>query len=157
MSLGVPNGELLCLLGPNGGIRLITMSLAISVLIYYVLYVAGKTTTIKMLTGIHSATGGDAYICGKSIRDANGMREIRKILGFCPQHDILWPELSAREHLRLFAGFKNIPESLVEYEIACRLEEVQLTAWSDAPSMSYSGGMKRRLSVALALIGTSIT
>jgi ABC-type multidrug transport system ATPase subunit len=56
--------------------------------------------------------------------------------------------------LRLFCGFKNIPEAYVEAEVAARLEDVQLTAWADAPSASYSGGMKRRLSVAIALIGS---
>ena len=115
---------------------------------------AGKTTTIKMMTGMHLASGGDAFINGKSIRTSSGMRAIRKSLGFCPQHDILWPELSAREHLRLYAGFKNIPDTLIEAEVDARLEDVKLQKWGNAPCGSYSGGMKRRLSVAIALIGS---
>ena len=49
---------------------------------------AGKTTTIKMLTGVHAATGGEAFIFGQSIRSSRGMNAIRKSLGFCPQHDV---------------------------------------------------------------------
>jgi ABC-type multidrug transport system ATPase subunit len=107
-----------------------------------------------MLTGVHAATGGTAHIFGHDVRTKSGMDEIRKTMGVCPQHDILWPDLTAREHLRLFCGLKNIPDSLVEAEVEERLADVQLTPWGDAPSMSYSGGMKRRLSVAIALIGS---
>ena len=56
--------------------------------------------------------------------------------------------------MRLFCGFKNIPEKFVEAEVNARLEDVRLTEWADALSGSYSGGMKRRLSVAIALIGS---
>jgi ABC-type Na+ transport system ATPase subunit NatA len=128
--LTIQKGSLLCLLGHNG---------------------AGKSTTIKMMTGLFGPTSGDATVFGHSIID--GMNEIRQVMGVCPQHDILWRQLTAREHLELFAGLKDLDPELIAGEVAERLVDVSLTAAADIPAGSYSGGMKRRLSVAIALIG----
>jgi ABC-type Na+ transport system ATPase subunit NatA len=129
VSLGIEQGTLLCLLGHNG---------------------AGKTTTIGMLTGLFPSSGGDAFIFGNSIVDE--MEEIRSVMGVCPQHDILWDNLTAREHLELFARLKNL-DGDIEAEIEARLRDVSLLGVADVPAGNYSGGMKRRLSVAVALIG----
>ena len=66
---------------------------------------AGKTTAIGMLTGLFPPTAGHAIIEGKDINEH--MAEIRKNLGVCPQHDILYPNLTVEEHLQLFASFKG--------------------------------------------------
>ncbi|KAI8528925.1 hypothetical protein RHMOL_Rhmol12G0185900 [Rhododendron molle] len=124
--------QLFCLLGPNG---------------------AGKTTAINCLTGITPVTAGDALIYGESVRSFIGMTNIRRIIGVCPQFDILWDALSAQEHLHLFANIKGLPPALIESVAQKSLAEVRLTEAAKITSGSYSGGMKRRLSVAIALIG----
>uniref|UniRef100_A0A2N9H431 ABC transporter domain-containing protein n=1 Tax=Fagus sylvatica TaxID=28930 RepID=A0A2N9H431_FAGSY len=124
--------QLFCLLGPNG---------------------AGKTTAINCLTGITPVTGGDALIYGDSIRSSVGMSNIRRIIGVCPQFDILWDALSGREHLQLFARIKGLPPASIESITEKSLAEVRLTEAAKMRAGSYSGGMKRRLSVAIALIG----
>ena len=68
---------------------------------------AGKTTTISMLTGLFEATKGSASVYGVDIFE--DMDEMRKILGVCPQHDVLFGYLTPREHLELFAAFKGTP------------------------------------------------
>ncbi|XP_058195603.1 ABC transporter A family member 2-like isoform X2 [Rhododendron vialii] len=127
-----PKDQLFCLLGPNG---------------------AGKTTAINCLTGITPVTAGDALIYGDSVRSSIGMTNIRRIIGVCPQFDILWDGLSAQEHLHLFASIKGLPPALIESVAQKSLAEVRLTEAAKITSGSYSGGMKRRLSVAIALIG----
>jgi ABC-type multidrug transport system ATPase subunit len=103
-----------------------------------------------MMTGLFPPTGGDAICFGHSIID--GMEQIRAVMGVCPQHDILWNQLTAREHLELFANLKGL-EGDIEEEVSQRLKDVALTAAADAAAGSFSGGMKRRLSVAIALVG----
>ena len=67
---------------------------------------------------------GDAHFYGLSVRDDLDM--IRNILGVCLQHDVLWGDLTAKEHMELFANLKNIPKSRMQKEIRTLLEEVQL-------------------------------
>ena len=124
------DGELLCMLGHNG---------------------AGKTTTINMLTGMLPITSGDAYVFGHSAK--YDMDSIREIMGICPQHDILWDQLTGKEHLQLFAGLKGMNPDEIEEEANKRLEQVELLHVANVQAQAYSGGMKRRLSLAIALIG----
>lgn len=124
--------QLFCLLGPNG---------------------AGKTTAINCLTGITPVTAGDALIYGHSIRNSVGMSNIRRMIGVCPQFDILWDALSGQEHLYLFASIKGLPRASLTAVAEKSLAEVRLVEASRMRAGSYSGGMKRRLSVAIALIG----
>ncbi|KAL5724972.1 ATP-binding cassette sub- A member 2 [Ranunculus cassubicifolius] len=130
--INFPKDQLFCLLGPNG---------------------AGKTTAINSLTGITPVTAGDALIYGFSVRSSVGMANIRRIIGVCPQFDILWDALSGKEHLHLFASIKGLPPSSIETIAANSLSEVKLQEAAKMRAGSYSGGMKRRLSVAIALIG----
>ncbi|CAL5362168.1 unnamed protein product [Camellia sinensis] len=142
--LNIPKDQLFCLLGPNG---------------------AGKTTSIICLTGIAPVTSGDgttqltisilltALIYGHSVRSSVGMTNIRKIIGDCPQFDILWDILTGEEHLHLFASIKGLPDSSIKLVAQKSLAEVRLTEATQRRAGSYSGGMKRRLSVAIALIG----
>ncbi|CAO2206628.1 unnamed protein product [Urochloa humidicola] len=124
--------QLFCLLGPNG---------------------AGKTTTISCLTGITPITGGDAFIYGHSVRSTVGMTNIRRMIGVCPQFDILWDALTAKEHMELFASIKGLPRSAIMSVAEESLAKVKLSQVTNVRAGSYSGGMKRRLSVAIALIG----
>ena len=76
-------------------------------------------------------------------------------MGICPQHDVLWEQLTGKEHVELFARIKQTAGSSldVEEEINMRLKDVLLEEDGDVRAGAYSGGMKRRLSVALALVG----
>lgn len=104
-----------------------------------------------MMTGLLGPTSGDARVLGYSV--VNGMHEIKKRMGVCPQHDVLFRELTAAEHLELFAAFKNVPTERMHLEVAERLADVDLTKYAGVAAGTFSGGMKRRLSVAIALIG----
>jgi len=81
------------------------------------------------------------------------MDEIRTVMGVCPQYDVLWNQLTGREHLELFAALKEVSRAQLESEVVERLTDVDLLKAQNIPSGNYSGGMKRRLSVAIALIG----
>ena len=104
-----------------------------------------------MLTGLMPLSGGDAYIFGLSVK--HEMHLISQIMGVCPQHDVLWDNLTGREHLELFAKLKNIPAARIQAEVSARLKDVSLEEAADVESGSYSGGMQRRLSLAIALLG----
>ena len=127
---GVEEGKLLALLGQNG---------------------AGKSTTISMLSGLTPATSGDALIYNKSVKTQ--IIEIRKMMGICPQHDILFDDLTAREHIELYAGLKGVPKSQWEPLVQERLGQVKLLSVANIRAGTYSGGMKRRLSLVISTIG----
>jgi ATP-binding cassette subfamily A (ABC1) protein 3 len=114
---------------------------------------AGKTTTINVLCGMMSSTSGEAEIYGHDIK--TDMRNIRKFLGYCPQHNILFPKLTVREHLSVFADFKGMPKAQIKDEIDQLLKDLNLTSRKDVLSKDLSGGYKRKLSLGIALIGGS--
>ncbi|KAH8940362.1 hypothetical protein BDL97_15G085100 [Sphagnum fallax] len=128
----IEKDKLFCLLGPNG---------------------AGKTTTINCLTGIIPTTAGDGLVYGDSIRSTAGIANIRKNMGVCPQFDVLWESLSAREHLHVFGSLKGLSGADIGRGTEELLSQVKLVEAANVRAGSYSGGMKRRLSVAIALIG----
>eukprot|EP01114_Cavostelium_apophysatum_P020991 TRINITY_DN7191_c0_g1_i5.p1 TRINITY_DN7191_c0_g1~~TRINITY_DN7191_c0_g1_i5.p1 ORF type:complete len:1762 (+),score=405.22 TRINITY_DN7191_c0_g1_i5:86-5371(+) len=130
LCFAIEENSLFCLLGPNG---------------------AGKSTTIQMLIGFHPCTYGDAQIFGYSIR--NNIAQIQSMLGVCHQFDILWEDLTGEEHLKLFAGIRNIPKDQSAREVASLLKEVNMESEKRMRASTYSGGMRRRLSIAIALIG----
>ncbi|XP_050097899.1 phospholipid-transporting ATPase ABCA3-like [Anopheles aquasalis] len=114
---------------------------------------AGKTTTMGMLTGMFPPTDGSATIEGHPIGQK---RNFRSVLGFCPQHNVLFDELTVAEHIRFFAMLKGVTGALeLEAEIGKYLRALELECKRDAPSHTLSGGMKRRLSLAVALCGGS--
>ena len=130
LQLTIENNELVAIIGHNG---------------------AGKTTLISMLTGLLAPSGGTAYISSYDL--AYDLDKIHKIVGYCPQFNILWEELTAREHLDLFARLRDISAEHRSDLITQKLEEVNLGNAADKLVGTYSGGMKRRLSVAISSIG----
>jgi ABC-type multidrug transport system ATPase subunit len=106
---------------------------------------------MKIMYGMSPPTAGDAYVFGMSIRTQ--MSEIRKKLGVCPQFDILFPDMSAREHVELFSGIKGIPDDEMVKVMEERLKQMKLWKVRDQAAGQYSGGMKRRLSVILSTLG----
>ncbi|XP_074649372.1 phospholipid-transporting ATPase ABCA3-like isoform X2 [Tubulanus polymorphus] len=132
MTLDMFEGQITALLGHNG---------------------AGKTTTMSMLTGFIPSTSGTAKVNGYDIR--TDITNVRRSLGLCPQHDILFDHLTVYEHLLFFCKLKGYNDDDVESEIACMIQSLGLEEKHNAQSKTLSGGMKRKLSVGIALIGGS--
>ncbi|KAI4336022.1 hypothetical protein L6164_014600 [Bauhinia variegata] len=132
LSLALPRGECFGMLGPNG---------------------AGKTSFINMMIGLTKPTSGTAFVQGLDIR--NDMDGIYTSMGVCPQHDLLWGTLTGREHLLFYGRLKNLKGSALTQAVEESLKNVNLFhgGVADKQAKKYSGGMKRRLSVAISLIG----
>ncbi|KAJ3190758.1 hypothetical protein HDU67_006158, partial [Dinochytrium kinnereticum] len=130
VTFAAEKGVIFGLLGPNG---------------------AGKTTLISILTGIYEATSGIARLAGFDI--ATQSREVYKVIGVCPQFDILWDDLTVGEHLYFYARLKGIPAAQEKAAVAKSLESVSLTTLEYRTAKGLSGGEKRRLSIAIALVG----
>lgn len=81
------------------------------------------------------------------------MDEIRKNLGVCPQHDVLFPDLTVEEHLVMFAAFKGMKGKELKADVDKMIVSVGLTEKRHARSKTLSGGQKRKLSVGIAFIG----
>ncbi|XP_035035732.2 phospholipid-transporting ATPase ABCA3 [Hippoglossus stenolepis] len=132
LTLNMFEGQISVLLGHNG---------------------AGKTTTLSMLTGLFPPTSGRAYINGYDI--CQDMSLIRRSLGLCPQHDVLFDNLTVREHLLFFAQLKGYSKDKIPDEVDRILRILNLEDKRHARSKTLSGGMKRKLSIGIALIGDS--
>ena len=132
LNLTMYEGEIFCLLGHNG---------------------AGKSTTISMLTGLISPSDGEATIFGKDI--GVSMDELRQSMGVCPQHNVLFDNLTVMQHLQYFASLKGMEASRVDAACVSMIQEVGLVEKTHNLSSQLSGGQKRKLSVAIALIGDS--
>ncbi|KAM4530271.1 phospholipid-transporting ATPase ABCA3 isoform 1-T1 [Odontesthes bonariensis] len=114
---------------------------------------AGKTTTLSMLTGLFPPTSGRAYINGYDI--CQDMALIRRSLGLCPQHDVLFDNLTVREHLLFYAQLKGFSKDKISDEADRIIRILNLEDKKQARSKTLSGGMKRKLSIGIALIGDS--
>ncbi|XP_049760992.1 phospholipid-transporting ATPase ABCA3-like [Elephas maximus indicus] len=132
LSLNLFEGQITVLLGQNG---------------------AGKSTTLSILSGLYPPTNGEAYINGYAI--SKDMVHIRKSLGLCPQQDLLFNYLTVSEHLYFYCLIKGIPRKKRPMEVDHMLSAFNLLEKRDAFSQSLSGGMKRKLSIIIALIGGS--
>eukprot|EP00668_Euglena_longa_P030226 GGOE01037659.1.p1 GENE.GGOE01037659.1~~GGOE01037659.1.p1 ORF type:complete len:1821 (+),score=588.27 GGOE01037659.1:425-5464(+) len=112
---------------------------------------AGKTTLLSLLSGAMSATSGEAFIFGHNITHSRSM--VQKLTGLCAQEDSLWPDLTAHEHLALFAVLKGMSPEDARLDIARKLQVTGLEDVQHINVGAYSGGMKRRLSVAISSLG----
>jgi ABC-type multidrug transport system ATPase subunit len=118
---------------------------------------AGKTTTIGMLTGMVPPTSGSAVVAGYDIR--NDLPLLRQNVGVCLQHDCLFPQLTVLEHMIFFSKVKGFDATMTkeecEQELLTAIEDVALLEKRHSYSKDLSGGMKRKLSVAIAFCGNS--
>uniref|UniRef100_A0A673CA16 Zgc:172302 n=1 Tax=Sphaeramia orbicularis TaxID=375764 RepID=A0A673CA16_9TELE len=114
---------------------------------------AGKTTTISVLTGLFPPTSGTVYIKGMDIR--HDVDIIRRTLGVCPQHNVLFDILTVEEHVWFYGCLKGLSEEEVKAELDTLLEDVGLLHKRHEQTKNLSGGMKRKLSVAIAFVGGS--
>ncbi|XP_058837014.1 phospholipid-transporting ATPase ABCA3-like isoform X2 [Topomyia yanbarensis] len=114
---------------------------------------AGKTTTMSMLTGMFSPSSGTALVNDHDIRTE--IEGVRRSLGLCPQHNVLFSELTVAEHIRFFAKLKGVGKDQVSDEIEKYVNLLELKDKKNAQSHTLSGGMKRKLAVGVALCGGS--
>ncbi|XP_047570305.1 phospholipid-transporting ATPase ABCA3-like isoform X4 [Lutra lutra] len=130
ISLGIQKKECFGLLGLNG---------------------AGKSTTFKILTGEETATSGDVFIENLSI--TKNLLEVRSKIGYCPQFDALLDYMTAREIMVMYARLWGVPETQITQYVNKLLQSLNLELYADTFIYTYSGGNKRRLSNAIALMG----
>jgi ABC-type Na+ transport system ATPase subunit NatA len=118
---------------------------------------AGKTTMINIITGALAPTEGHVQVAGKDIRSQRSA--IRSNLGICPQHDCLFDVLTVREHMQFYARLKGLYGEMswedAEHSVDQSLHDVALFEKRSTLSRNLSGGMKRKLSVAIAFCGGS--
>ncbi|KAM6977694.1 retinal-specific phospholipid-transporting ATPase ABCA4-like [Aplochiton taeniatus] len=128
--VGVSPGECFGLLGVNG---------------------AGKTTTFKMLTGDIDVSSGEASVTGHSI--LTNILDVHQNMGYCPQFDAIDELLTGREHLHLYARLRGVPESEISRVAEWAIRKLGLSEYAGHSARTYSGGNKRKLSTAIAMIG----
>ena len=129
VSFDVREGEVFGLLGPNG---------------------AGKTTLMNILAGVVRPTSGKAEVLGHDVVVES--RAVRELIGFCPQETVAYEELSALENMLFYAGLYDIPRSEAKKRARELLEFMGLWEVAKKPVKEFSGGMKRRLNLAIALV-----
>ncbi|MFZ7137267.1 MAG: ABC transporter ATP-binding protein [archaeon] len=122
-------GENIGFLGPNG---------------------AGKTTTMTMIQGVSPLTGGKLTVAGKDI--INDSREIKYLIGVAPQEDNLDPDFTVFENLMVYARYYDIPKQKAKTKAEELLKFMQLEEKRDVVILALSGGMKRRLILARAMM-----
>ena len=125
----VPAGRCFGVLGPNG---------------------AGKTTTLRMTLGTSPITSGRLEVFGRPMPEAG--RELRRRIGVVPQMDNLDPDFTVEENLRVHGAYFGLDRATLEGRIGRLLEFVELSGRAGANINALSGGMKRRLTIARALI-----
>jgi ABC-type multidrug transport system ATPase subunit len=104
-----------------------------------------------MLSGDIFPTDGSALVGGHDI--LKEQLAVRRLMGYCPQFDALFGLLTAREHLQFYGRIKGVPEDKMDRIVKGMLHYLSLEEYADRPAGTYSGGNKRKLSVAIALIG----
>lgn len=131
LNLTIAKGEFFALLGTNG---------------------AGKTTTIKMLSCLLLPTEGDAVLLGNSI--VHDAEKVKKIINVSPQETAIAPKLTVRENLELIARLYGCSKQEAQERAIKMLSEFDLTDRAKDKAKSLSGGMQRKLNIALGLISS---
>ncbi len=130
LDLTVPEGSVLGLLGPNG---------------------AGKTTTVRILATLLQPDAGRATVAGYDI--TRQAQQLRSVIGLSGQYASVDENLTGRENLTMFGRLYQLPKTEARKRASDLLEEFDLASAADRPAKTYSGGMRRRLDLASALIG----
>jgi ABC-2 type transport system ATP-binding protein len=130
VSFSINKGEIFGLLGPNG---------------------AGKTTTIRMMSTVLEADSGDIIIGGYSIKKE--AETVRSIIGVCPQELALYEDLSALDNMVFFGRMAGLSGEEARAQAKTNLELMGLEDRANGKVSKFSGGMKRRINLAIALMG----
>lgn len=128
-SLRVPRGELFGLLGPNG---------------------AGKTTIINVLCGIIPPTGGRIMVGGYDV--LTSPEKVKSLIGVCPQDTAVFSYLTGRENVQFFGNLHALPRNTLDANVTLLLEKIGFIENADRQVSKYSGGMRRRINLAMALV-----
>jgi ABC-2 type transport system ATP-binding protein len=131
LDLSVRRGTVYALLGPNG---------------------SGKTTTVRILTTLLAAGSGDAAVLGHDVR--REAQRVRESIGVTGQFSAVDDLLTGRENLALMADLHHLPRATRRTRVAELLDQFDLAGAADRRVGTYSGGMKRRLDLAMTLVGT---
>ena len=129
LTLTIPEGEVFGLLGPNG---------------------SGKTTTVNCLTGLLKPTAGRMSVGGFDVQTQGD--EARSVIGVSPQETAVYPYLTGRENVKLFGELQSVPKKTLDGRTDYVIEKVGLMDEEGRRVGKYSGGMKRRVSIAMALV-----
>ena len=129
LSVRCQYGKIYGLIGPNG---------------------AGKTTFLKLITGLYRADEGCVKVCG--LDPVKDYKEVRKKFGLLPQETALYPELSARQNLQFHGALYFHDQKKLNARIDEILKLIDLADRAKEPVKNYSGGMKRRLGIGMALL-----
>jgi ABC-2 type transport system ATP-binding protein len=129
LSLTIEKGELFGLLGPNG---------------------AGKTTTINIMCGLLEPTSGSVKVGGYDVLKEPD--KVRKLIGVSPQQTAVYPHLTGRENIELFGNLYAMPGQKLKKNVDELLSKLSLVEHADRRAGKYSGGMMRRISLAMALV-----
>lgn len=129
LSLKIEKGELFGLLGPNG---------------------AGKTTTINVLCGLLDPTSGSVRVAGYDVRKESN--KVKELIGVSPQETAVYPHLSGRENIELFGNLHAMPKEKLKKNVDELLTELSLSEDAKRRAGKYSGGMMRRINLAMALV-----
>ncbi len=129
LNLQIGRGELFGLLGPNG---------------------AGKTTTINILCGLTKPTSGTAKVGGFDVQKETA--KVKELIGVCPQETAVYGYLTGEENIELFGNLHTMDKTNLKARRGMLLEKMGLKDDAKRRAEKYSGGMKRRLSLVLALI-----
>lgn len=129
LSLEIKDEELFGLLGPNG---------------------AGKTTTINVLCGLVKPTSGTVKVAGYDIQKE--VQKIHELIGVCPQDTAITGYLTGRENAELFGKLYGLPKQEIKAKVDELMKKMGLADDADRRAGNYSGGMKRRLNLAIALV-----
>jgi ABC-2 type transport system ATP-binding protein len=127
--LEIEKGELFGLLGPNG---------------------AGKTTVIKILCGLLEPTSGSIWVGGIDVR--REAAKVKELIGVCPQDTAAYPFLSGRENVELFGNLHTMPKEKLKKNTEELFEKMGLSEDAGRRLGKYSGGMKRRINLIMALV-----
>lgn len=129
LTIRVQPGEIYGFLGPNG---------------------AGKTTGIRMMAGLLRPTSGTVHVMGREVTPNSA--DARRLVGLCPQENVLYPELTVQENLEYAAALYDMPRAKRKERATAVLAELGLEEKAKARASALSGGMKRRLTMGLAIV-----
>jgi ABC-2 type transport system ATP-binding protein len=129
LNLNVKKGEIYGFLGPNG---------------------AGKTTSINIFSGLLQPTSGEVFVGGIDV--IKNPRKIKAMIGVCPQEPSLFGYLTGRQNIEFFGNLHCIPKEKIKKQTEFLLNKLNFNSEGDRRVKKYSGGMVRRINVAVALI-----